>query len=56
MTEFIGLLRNNLLSDSFVISTCNQDKIFGLPIDNNLDISKFQDALLSYKHVNGLSK
>lgn len=55
MTEFIGLLRNNLLSDGFVISTCNRTEIFGLPIDNNLDISKIQDALLSYKHVDGLS-
>ncbi|MBP7542214.1 MAG: glutamyl-tRNA reductase [Ignavibacteriaceae bacterium] len=55
MTEFIGLLRNNLLSDGFVISTCNRTEIFGLPVDNNLDISKIQDALLSYKHVDGLS-
>ncbi|MBK6679367.1 MAG: hypothetical protein IPG53_04755 [Ignavibacteriales bacterium] len=42
MTEFIGLLRNNLLSDGFVISTCNRTEIFGLPVDNNLDISKFR--------------
>lgn len=55
MTEFIGILRNNLLSDGFVISTCNRTEIFGLPTDNNLDISKIQNALLDYKHVDGLT-
>lgn len=55
MTEFIGILRNNLFSDGFVISTCNRTEIFGLPVDNHLDISKIQDALLSFKHVDGLS-
>lgn len=55
MIEFIRILRNNLFTDGFVISTCNRTEIFGLPVDNNLDISKIQNALLNFKHVDGLS-
>jgi len=55
ITEFMDVLRREYLTDGFVISTCNRTEIFGLPVENDLNIAKIQDALLDFKKVDGLS-
>ncbi len=55
ITEFMDVLRREYLTDGFVISTCNRTEIFGLPVENDINISRIQDALLNYKRVDGLT-
>ncbi|PID56154.1 MAG: glutamyl-tRNA reductase [Ignavibacteriae bacterium] len=53
--NFIALLKNDLLKEGFVLSTCNRTEVFGIPLKNNITSEDIFEKLLSFKNVSGLS-
>lgn len=54
ITEFVPVLKKELLSSGFVLSTCNRTEIFGFPINSEITHNHIKDLLISYKQVSGL--
>jgi len=52
---FIPILKENVFSEGFVLSTCNRTDIFGIPKIENVTYKEIQNCLLKFKHVNGLA-
>ncbi len=53
--EFIPILKENVFSEGFILSTCNRTEIFGIPKHDNVTYKNIQNCLLKFKHVEGLS-
>ncbi|MCB9257848.1 MAG: glutamyl-tRNA reductase [Ignavibacteriales bacterium] len=53
--DFIKLLRNDVLKEGFVISTCNRTEIFGIPKTNSVGNKALFEKLINFKNVDGLS-
>ncbi|VAX15792.1 Glutamyl-tRNA reductase [hydrothermal vent metagenome] len=53
--EFIPILRENVFSEGFILSTCNRTEIFGIPKEREINYKDLQNSLLNFKHVDGLS-
>jgi len=53
--EFIPILKQNVFSEGYVLSTCNRTDIFGIPKSGKITYKDIQKNLLEFKHVNGLS-
>ena len=53
--EFIPILKENVFSEGFILSTCNRTEIFGIPKHDNVTYKNIQKCLLKFKHVDGLS-
>ncbi len=53
--EFIPILKENVFSEGFILSTCNRTEIFGIPKHDNVTYKSIQNCLLKFKHVEGLS-
>ncbi|CAG0940491.1 partial Glutamyl-tRNA reductase, partial [Candidatus Brocadiaceae bacterium] len=53
--SFIPRLREHLLIEGIVISTCNRTEIFGFPRKDTALPEELQDALFQFKKVDGIS-
>jgi len=53
--EFIPLLKDNIFSEGFILSTCNRTEIFGIPKLEKVTYKDVQKHLLEFKQVEGLS-
>jgi len=53
--EFIPILKENIFSEGFILSTCNRTEIFGIPKERKINYKDVQNSLLNLKHVDGLS-
>ena len=53
--EFIPILKENIFTEGFVLSTCNRTEIFGIPKSNNLTYKDIQKCLLNFKNTKELS-
>ncbi len=53
--EFVPVLKENIFSEGFILSTCNRTEIFGIPKRHNITFNDIQTCLLEFKHVDGLS-
>lgn len=54
--KFISILKENVLSEGFVISTCNRTEIFGVPQNEQIKVSNLYDSLSSFKNIEALQK
>jgi len=50
----IPILKNSLLDEGFVISTCNRTEIFGFLKSTSFDIAPLIEVLINYKPVTGI--
>ncbi|MDA3860697.1 MAG: glutamyl-tRNA reductase [Melioribacteraceae bacterium] len=55
ITKFIQILKENVFSEGFVLSTCNRTDIFGIPKTETTTYTDVQNCLLKFKHIDGLS-
>jgi glutamyl-tRNA reductase len=53
--EYIPILKKNVFSEGFVLSTCNRTDVFGIPKTRTISYKDVQNSLMSFKHVEGLS-
>ncbi|MFA3782383.1 glutamyl-tRNA reductase [Melioribacteraceae bacterium 4301-Me] len=53
--DFIHLLKKELFSEGFVLSTCNRTEVFGFPQKNLLDYNLLIKHLLNFKKIDGLT-
>ncbi len=51
---FLPILKENVFSEGFILSTCNRTEIFGIPKYSSVTYKDVQNCLLKFKHVNGL--
>lgn len=51
---FVPLLKNGLLDEGFVISTCNRTEIFGFIKNDSFDVNPLINSLIGYKPVDGI--
>ncbi len=49
--KFISKARESILSEGFVLSTCNRTEIFGFPKTGKLDFNNISDELIKFKPV-----
>ncbi len=56
IAEFIPLLKENVFTEGFLLSTCNRTEIFGIPKKETINYKDLQRCLLSFKQVEGLSE
>ncbi len=54
IAELIPILRENIYSEGFVLSTCNRTEIFGLPKSHGITYKDVIKILLNYKTVDGI--
>ncbi len=52
--QLISTIKDNLLSEGLVLSTCNRTEIYGVPKDGNTTYADIQAALLKHKSVEGI--
>ncbi|MFZ1289958.1 MAG: glutamyl-tRNA reductase [Melioribacteraceae bacterium] len=52
--QFISLLKNNLLKEGFVLSTCNRTEIFGIPKNHQVHQNLLFNELVTFKNVENL--
>jgi glutamyl-tRNA reductase len=52
--EFVPILKKNVFSEGFILSTCNRTEIFGIPKTENVSYKEIQNCLLKFKNVKGL--
>ncbi|MBK8943938.1 MAG: glutamyl-tRNA reductase [Ignavibacteriae bacterium] len=52
--QFISLLKNKLLKEGFVLSTCNRTEIFGIPINHQIHPNLLFAELINFKNVDNL--
>lgn len=52
--QFISLLKNKLLKEGFVLSTCNRTEIFGIPINHQIHQNLLFAELINFKNVKNL--
>lgn len=48
-------LKDGLLSEGFIISTCNRTEIYGFPVDPRTNFRDLQNFLIENKPVNGIN-
>lgn len=51
-TDFINRLKNGILKEGFVISTCNRTEIFGIPTNDQINNKSLFNLLVNYKGTN----
>lgn len=56
INNLIKILKTDLLSEGFIISTCNRTEIFGFPAQSEPDHSKLEKTLLDFKPVPGVTR
>lgn len=49
------LKRNNIFSESFILSTCNRTEIYGLPVNGNINYIDLEKFLESKKPIKGIN-
>lgn len=54
--EFISALKNNILKEGFVISTCNRTEIFGIPSNKNVTTDNLFHELKKFRSAENLNK
>jgi len=54
--KFISALKNNILKEGFVISTCNRTEIFGIPATSNVSTADLYEELKKFRNVENLNK
>lgn len=54
VTDIIPKIKNDLLAEGFILSTCNRTEIFGFPIEEKTKAEDIRDYLLKYKPVNNI--
>lgn len=47
--KFILQQKGKLLSEGFVISTCNRTEVYGIPVDTKITTKELQDSVITYK-------
>lgn len=55
IVELISILKQSLLKEGLVISTCNRTEIFGVASSQNISFDDLITALLNFKKVDGLN-
>jgi glutamyl-tRNA reductase len=55
ITELTKRLRNDLLAEGFILSTCNRTEIFGFPQKDVTKAEDLRDFLLSYKPIEDIN-
>ena len=55
ITELTKRLRNDLLAEGFILSTCNRTEIFGFPQKDVTKAEDLRDFLLSYKPIENIN-
>jgi len=53
--NFIKILKNNLLKEGLIISTCNRTEVIGIPYTNNISYQDLINALIQFKRFENLS-
>ena len=56
ITELISLLKEDLLTGGFILSTCNRTELFGIQKDGKADFTRLLTALFKYKQVQNLKE
>jgi len=54
--KFVSILKDRILDEGFVISTCNRTEIFGTPKNDKVNHSNLYDELAKFKSVLDLNK
>lgn len=54
--KFILILKENVLSEGFVISTCNRTEIFGIPQNEQIKVSNLYESLANFKNIEALKR
>lgn len=54
--DLINLLKNRILKEGFILSTCNRTEIFGVPVNRQIKYHSLIETLISYKKIDGISK
>ena len=54
--KFISLLKKEILTDGFVLSTCNRTEVFGVPINDKISCQTLIEKLKIFKSVNNLTR
>ncbi len=54
--KFIPLLKDDLLTSGFVLSTCNRTEIFGIPSNGDFIHNELIDRLIEFKPVEGIDR
>ena len=49
-------LKTNLLSEGFIVSTCNRTEIYGIPVHNQINHSHLQEFLIGRKPVQNITE
>lgn len=52
--DFISILKDKVLEEGFIISTCNRTEIFGIPAKGNLKTDEIAEYLIKFKKVENL--
>ncbi|MBU0558794.1 MAG: glutamyl-tRNA reductase [Bacteroidota bacterium] len=55
ITELTIILKEEIFTDGFILSTCNRTEIFGYPKKNFLNASEIIDQLLKFKPVKNIA-
>lgn len=53
--QFLKDLKGSLVSEGFVLSTCNRTEIYGIPVDPNANFHHFQKFLTEHKNISSLT-
>lgn len=53
--ELIPVLKKEVISEGFILSTCNRTEVFGFPKDGNLNYQQIQRTLLDFKPIKGIN-
>ena len=56
ITEFVSLLKKELFTSGYILSTCNRTEIFGFPKTNDIKHHLIIDNLKNYKNINGIKE
>jgi glutamyl-tRNA reductase len=54
--KFISHLKKEILTEGFVLSTCNRTEVFGIPKNNEISCQTIIENLKIFKSVNNLSR
>ncbi len=53
--DFIPRLKQEIMDEGFVLSTCNRTEIFGLLKNGSIDVNPIINALIEFKPIKGVS-
>lgn len=56
ITDLIKILKKDLFSEGYIISTCNRTEIFGIAKNPEVNYRDIQKAIIDFKPVNGISE